>query len=83
VDRHQRFGQPECRLTVDISRRTRNDAECVRGRRLLLQRLSEVGRALVQFVEQSRVLDGDDRLRCEVLDEFDLLISESANFLSR
>jgi integrase len=28
---------------------------------------------VIQFVEQPRVLDGDDSLRCEVLDEFDLL----------
>ena len=31
-------------------------------RRLLLQRLGEIGRALAQFVEQPRVLNGDDGL---------------------
>jgi hypothetical protein len=35
----------------------------------------EVGCSLAQFVEQPRVLDGDDGLSSEVLDKFDLLIS--------
>ena len=47
-----------------------------RGRRLLLQRLGEIVGALAQFVEQPRVLDGDDRLRGEVRDQFDLLVGE-------
>ena len=33
-----------------------------RRRRLLLQRLSQIVSALAQFVEQPRVLDGDDGL---------------------
>ena len=37
------------------------------GGRLLLERLGEVSRALPQFVEQSRVLDGDDGLGGEVV----------------
>ena len=46
---------------------------CRRG--LLLQRFT-------QFVEQPRVLDGDDRLGGEVLDQLDLLIGEGSNFLA-
>ena len=42
----------------------------------------EVSSALAQFVEQPRVLDGDDGLRGEVLDEFDLLVGEGTNFLA-
>ena len=42
-------------------------------RGLLLQRLGEIVGALAQFVEQPRVLDGDDGLRGEVLHQFDLL----------
>src|SRR6516225_7090397 len=60
---------------LNIGRRTRNDAEYFRRRRLLLQRLSEL-------VEQSRVLNGDDRLSGEVLDEINLLVGEWANFLA-
>ena len=43
--------------------------------------LSKVGGALAQFVEQPRVLDGDDGLGGEVLDQLDLLIGKGANFL--
>ena len=37
---------------------------------------------LAQFVEQPRVLDGDDGLSGEVLDQFDLLVGEGTNFLT-
>ena len=43
---------------------------------------SDCDRLLAQFVEQPRVLDGDDRLGGEVLDQFDLLVGERANFLA-
>ena len=39
-------------------------------------------RAGPQFVEQPRVLDGDDRLGGEVRDQLDLLVGERANFLA-
>ena len=35
-----------------------------------------------QLVEQPRVLDGDDRLRREVLDKLDLLVGERAHLLA-
>ena len=52
------------------------------GRGLLLQRLGEVVGALAQFVEQPRVLDGDDGLRGEVLDQLDLLVGERPHLLA-
>ena len=44
-----------------------DDAQYLRGRRLLLQRFGEIVGALAQFVEQPRVLDRDDGLGGEVL----------------
>ena len=35
-----------------------------------------------QLVEQTRILDGDDGLRGEVLDQLDLLVGERADFLA-
>ena len=54
----------------------------VGGRGLLLQRLREVVSALTQFVEQPRILDGDDGLRGEVRDKLDLLVGEQTHFLA-
>ena len=45
---------------LEVARRARDDLQHLRGRRLLLQRLA-------QFVEQARVLDGDDGLAGEIL----------------
>ena len=74
---------------LKIAGRTADNLEHLRGGRLLLQRFCEVGRAfakvvgaLAQFVEQPRVLDGDDGLRGEILDQFDLLVGEGTNFLT-
>jgi hypothetical protein len=53
-----------------------------RGRRLLLQRLAQIVGALAQFVEQPRVLDGDDGLRSKVLHQLDLLVGERADVLA-
>ena len=46
------------------------------GGGLLLQRLGQVGIALLQLLEQPHVLDGDDRLVGERLDQRDLLVRE-------
>ena len=46
------------------------------GRRLLLQQTP------LQFIEQPRVLDGDDGLGGEVLHQLDLLVGERADFLA-
>ena len=53
-----------------------------RGRGLLLQRLAEIVGALAQFVEQPRVLDGDDGLGGEVLHQLDLFIGERPDLLA-
>src|SRR6516225_2243411 len=66
---------------LKIARRTADNSEHVRRRRLLLQSLCEVRGAPAQFVEQPRTLDGDDGLRREVGDEFDLLVIERTNLL--
>ena len=56
---------------LQIEGRAADDLEHVGGGGLLLQRLA-------QFVEQARVLDGDDRLGGEVRHQLDLLVSERA-----
>ena len=45
-----------------IAGRAADDLQHLGSRRLLLQRFGEVARALMQLVEQPRVLDGDDGL---------------------
>jgi hypothetical protein len=57
-----------------LSRRTSNDLQYFRGRCLLLQRLT-------QFIEQPRVLDGDDSLGGEVRQELDLLFGKGRTSL--
>ena len=66
-----------------------DDLKHLRRCRLLLQGFCEVGGAfgevrgaLTQFVEQPRVLDGDDRLGGEVRYQCDLLFGKGANFLA-
>src|SRR5215469_16484317 len=65
-----------------LARRRTDDAQYFGCRRLLLQRLGQVVGALAQFVEQPRVLDGDDRLGGEVLDQRDLLVGKRPHFLA-
>ena len=68
------------RLQIEL--RPADDIEHLRSRSLLFQRLGQVGRALAQFTEQPRVLDGDDGLRGEILHQRDLLVGEGANLLA-
>src|SRR5215469_9801728 len=63
---------------LQIAGRRTDDAQHIRSGRLLFQRLTKIGRALTQFAEQPRVLDGDDRLSGEVLHLRDLFISKWA-----
>jgi hypothetical protein len=49
---------------------------------LLLQRFSEVGGALAQFVEQPRVLDGDDGLGGKVDQQIDMFPLKRADYCS-
>ena len=67
---------------LEIGGELADDAKHVGGRGLLLQRLAEVVGALAQFVEQPRVLDGDDGLGGEVRDQLDLLVGEGTDFLA-
>src|SRR5262249_31787392 len=43
--------------------------------------VAQLHRALPQFIEQARVLDGNYRLRRKVLDQVDLLVSEGSDLL--
>ena len=56
---------------LQIESRAADHLEHVGGGGLLLQRFA-------QLVEQAGVLDGDDGLPCEILDQLDLLVGESA-----
>ena len=40
--------------------------------------VGKIARALAQFIEQPRVLDGNDRLRREVLNQLNLFVGERA-----
>ena len=59
---------------LQIECRAANNLEHIGRGGLLLQRFTEL-------VEQPRVLDGDDCLRSEVPDEFDLLFGKCTDFL--
>src|SRR6516164_9809703 len=69
-----RFGE-RVEHGLQIESRAADHLEHVGGGGLLLQRFA-------QLVEQPRVLDGDDRLRGEVLQQFDLLVGERAHLLA-
>ena len=60
--------QHGCKHPLKITGGTTNNLKHVRCGSLLLQSLCEVRSALPQFVEQPRVLDGNDRLGGEVFD---------------
>ena len=66
----------------ELAGRARDDAQHIRGRRLLLQCLAEIVGALTELLEQPRILDGDDRLGGEVLDQLDLLVGERPDLLT-
>src|SRR5262249_5347680 len=59
-----------------------DDLEHFTCHRLLLQCFSQVTIALLQFLEQPHILDGDDRLVGEGFEELDLLIRERPDRLS-
>jgi hypothetical protein len=78
-----RFPQHGCKYRLQIAGRTADSLKDLRTRCLLLQCLSKVRGALAQFVEQPRVLNGNDGLGSEVLDQFDLLVGERSNLLAK
>ena len=59
-----------------IARRTADDAQDFGSRGLLLQRLAELARARLHFIEQPHVLDGNHRLVGEGGEQLDLLVGE-------
>src|SRR5262245_7483494 len=82
-----RLGQPRrirqhgLEHRLEIPWRSADDLQHLRSRRLLLQRLAQILRALPQLIKQARVLDGDDRLRGKIRDQFDLLVREWPDLL--
>src|SRR5262249_6688516 len=67
---------------LEFARRAGDNLEHLRRRCLLLQRLGQIIGALAQFVEQSRVLNGDDGLRREVRQQLGLLVGEWQHLLA-
>ena len=63
-----------------IGRRSGDDLENACSRGLTLQQLDQVVRSLAQCVQQPSVLDGDDSLRGEILDQFDLFVGKWPDF---
>ena len=61
---------------LQLAGRAGDDAEHLRGRGLLLQRLGQLARARLHLVEQPHVLDRDHRLVGEGGDQLDLLLAE-------
>src|SRR5262249_24440271 len=67
---------------LQIGRRPSDDLEELAGRRLLLERDSQLAVAGLQLFEQADVLYRDDRLICEDLDELDLRRGERLHLTS-
>jgi hypothetical protein len=65
---------------LQLPRRPRYDLQHLRRRRLLLQRLGELARALLLCLKQPHVLDSDHRLVGERPEKRDLLIRKRINF---
>src|ERR1700722_7584734 len=78
-----------CKNRLKIAGRAADNLENLGCGRLLLQGFREVGGAagevrgaLAQFVEQPRVLDGDDGLRGKTPYQLDLPVAERAHLLA-
>src|SRR5262249_17259741 len=71
----RRIGQDGFKNRLQLARRTGDDLQHLRGRRLLLQRFA-------QFVQQPRILDGDDGLFCEIVHKLDLFVAERPHLLA-
>ena len=65
---------------LHVRGRAADDAEHLGCCRLMLQGLAQFRIALLQFLEQADVLDGDDRLVSESLEKRNLLIRKWTNF---
>jgi len=62
--------------SLKVGRRRRDVPKYVSSRRMPLQGLTKAGVAVVELLEQPRILDGDDGLIREGLDERDLALAE-------
>jgi hypothetical protein len=67
---------------LEVEGRAADDLEPVGGGGLLLQGLRKIVCALPQLIEQSRVLDGDDRLAGKILKLRNLPVRKGPNLLS-
>src|SRR5262249_11346559 len=68
---------------LQLTRRGTDDLKHVGSRGLLLQRFGQIDRAMSQFVQQPRVLDGDYGLSCKVLHKLDLRTAKLPHLRSR
>src|SRR5262249_11963948 len=64
---------------LHIRRRAADDAKHLGRCRLMLQRFAQFCIALLDFLEQAHILDGDDRLIGESFEKYDLLVGEGLN----
>jgi hypothetical protein len=64
----RRVSEETAEHRLQVAGRTADDLKDIRGPGLLLKRFAKVGDSLAQFIEQSRVLDGDDSLSGKILD---------------
>src|SRR5262249_23272055 len=61
---------------LHVGGRPADNAQNLRGRCLMLKRLSQLGVAVLDLLEQPHVFDGDDGLISESRHEFNLLVSK-------
>src|SRR5215470_9859152 len=76
----RRFLQHRMENWLQFAGRRTDDFQDFRCRRLLLQRFCEIVGALAQFIEQPRVLDGDNGLVSECSDQSNLFVRERAHY---
>ena len=67
---------------LHVGGRAADDAEHLGRCGLMLQRLAQFRIALPEFLEQSHILDGDDRLVGESLNQGNLIIGKWTNFVA-
>jgi hypothetical protein len=72
----QRTPQDRLEDRCGVSEGRRDGPNAAAGRRLALERPRQLAAANLQFLEQARVLDHDDRLRREGLEDSNLLLGE-------
>ena len=73
----------ELQYLLQIENRPADDLEHIARCRLVFERCFEFAGALAQFIEQPRILDGDDGLRGKVLNYCNLFVSKRTHFLAK